>query len=122
MRVELPPHPRAAAQARAATSDFLEREAPAGGTNREDALLVVSELVTNAVTAGARQVSIELRLKGRALTLRVDDDAAGWPAVQDASEYAESGRGLAIVELLADSWDVRKTRKGKTTVATFRLA
>lgn len=122
MRLELPPHPRAAAQARAATTDFLDREASGGSSSREDALLVVSELVTNAIKAGAQRVSLELRVKGRALTIRVDDDAAGWPTVQDPGEYAENGRGLAIVELLADTWDVTRTRTGKTSVATFRMA
>jgi anti-sigma regulatory factor (Ser/Thr protein kinase) len=121
MKVDLAPHPRAAAQARAAATDFLEQEAAPRGTNREDALLIVSELVTNAVKAGAHRVSIELRLKGRALTIQVEDDAHGWPAAQHPGDDAESGRGLAIVGLLADTWDVRKTRRGKKVVATLRI-
>ena len=84
-------------------------------------LLVVSELVTNAVVNGASRVLLRV-LAGDApsrLRVEVEDDAPGEvPAdVGMPLVAAERGRGLAIVEALADRWGVRRVPTGKVVHA-----
>lgn len=119
IRVLLPAHPRAAAQARAAAADFLSREGAPAGLDRYDVLLAVSELVTNAVQAGSRRIELEIALATHSLILLVEDDADGWPIEQARSDVTERGRGLAIVAHLTDRWTVEQTDIGKKVVATF---
>lgn len=78
-----------------------------------DVVLVVSELVTNAVRAGSTRVDVILETDATGLELTVEDDAAGVPRPREATAESLGGRGLGIVEELADSW--------RTTVHAGRL-
>lgn len=75
-------------------------------------VLIASELVTNAVQAGATAIEVSMRLRAGRLDLVVTDDAAGWPAPVAAGVDDTAGRGLSIVEHLADAWDVAARRRG----------
>jgi anti-sigma regulatory factor (Ser/Thr protein kinase) len=69
----------------------------------EDAALAVSELVTNAFRHGLPPIG--LRLQRRAGQVRIDvNDARPEPVTigERPAELAESGRGLEIVEAVAD--------------------
>ncbi|AXG78122.1 ATP-binding protein [Streptomyces paludis] len=77
----------------------------------EAAVLVLSELVTNAVRhahvpAGREVETRFLALPGGGVRLEVHDACSRRPEVQDASPGACAGRGLLIVEAVADSWGV----------------
>ncbi|MEW2547564.1 ATP-binding protein [Streptomyces sp. NPDC047002] len=108
----LPAIPEAASMAREFTRHTLTAwDLPA---HRDDAELIVSELVANAVTHAARQaaradreVGVRLALRDAGLLVEVRDAAGGRPGVPDQSEDAESGRGLFLVEALSRSWGVR---------------
>ena len=80
--------------------------------------LMVSELATNAVRhSGARfDVTVE-RLSDTTVRVEVRDFGSGTPRVLSRGIDANSGRGLQIVELLADSWGVanRPGAVGKST-------
>jgi anti-sigma regulatory factor (Ser/Thr protein kinase) len=79
----------------------------------QDAALIVSELVTNALRAGSNAVCIDLE-KGEAyVRISVIDDAPGLPRRQDAAEDVETGRGLAIVSALATAWGVTERPDAK---------
>jgi anti-sigma regulatory factor (Ser/Thr protein kinase) len=72
----------------------------------QDALLVTSELVTNAVRHGSRRgdrVELEFQLVDRRLSLCVRDAGRAGVAPQAIALGTErsSGRGLAIVSRLA---------------------
>ena len=86
--------------------------------NRTDLLepgkLVVSELVTNAVTHAETELRVDVSLSDDALTVGVHDDAPGEPAIQPPSRHRLGGRGLAVVAAFAESWGVRRDRPGKT--------
>ncbi|MHA6757886.1 ATP-binding protein [Streptacidiphilus sp. PAMC 29251] len=78
------------------------------GPVTDAALLVVSELVTNAVLHGSRRgrttpVTVELHLRPEHLAVAVTDGhhRDGAPAPRQARSQAEHGRGLAIVTALA---------------------
>ncbi len=75
----------------------------------EDAQLLVTEIVTNAVRHGRPQIVVELRLEPPALGIAVADAGAHMPdrpAVMPVDPAATGGRGLGIVDALATQWGV----------------
>ena len=91
------------------------------GPRPEDVVLVASELVTNAVRAGASRIGVELTAVGECLELGVTDDATGWPTTRHPSWDETGGRGLAIVEKVADEWTTMTLATGKRVTATWSL-
>lgn len=94
----------------------------------EDVDLVVSELVTNALLhtgegpeGAASPIRLELELRGRRLVCRVVDSSPLPPMPEEATETAESGRGLILVEALAAEWDWQDLPDGKAVWAAFEL-
>lgn len=80
-----------------------------GGINEEgleDAALITSELVTNAVHAGCHGLCVNLETSRGHARITVIDDAPGVPHQTAAGEDLESGRGLAIVSALSAAWGV----------------
>lgn len=88
---------------------------------RETAVILVSELVTNAVQAGARCATLLLDFYDDHLRVGVADDAAGQPHLINAGPSDERGRGLAIVASLADRWGVDDVSTGKRVWAEIGL-
>ncbi|MCL7377514.1 ATP-binding protein [Streptomyces sp. 35G-GA-8] len=91
------------------------------------AVLVVSELFTNAVlhTASAL-ISCEVRLLAEHVRLDVHDQGAreGGPSPRSPDFRAENGRGLLLVESLAEAWGVgsREGGAGRTVWAMLPLS
>ncbi|WP_405793432.1 ATP-binding protein [Streptomyces sp. NBC_01506] len=71
----------------------------------DDAVLVVCELVTNAIRHGRSPVHIALHRGDGALTIRVSDHGrVAYPAKGiDLDPCTESGRGLSIVAALSQA-------------------
>ena len=101
------------------TSELRGVLGPDDHPQRDEVVLIVSELVTNAVRAGAGSVEVELTVRPRRLDLDVADDAGGWPAPRSASIEDPGGRGLAIVDQLADSWEAFAEDAGKRVRVTW---
>ncbi len=75
----------------------------------DSAVLLLSELTTNAVnapTTPGREIGVRFELTGAALRLEVSDASDERPSMRHATADDESGRGLALVEALADEWEV----------------
>lgn len=90
------------------------------GNYAEDAEMVASELVTNAIKhAAAPTFGLEvMRLAGsRAVVVIVTDPSPQPPVKRDPSEDTEHGRGLNIVDALSASWGWRPTDPGKAVYA-----
>ncbi|MEV0414314.1 ATP-binding protein [Streptomyces sp. NPDC050448] len=85
-------------------------------------LLSVSELVTNAHLHAAGTAHLVLTWDGSCLHVSVADCDPHLPGPReaDADAGATSGRGLAIVTALADSWDIHACHGGKAITACFR--
>jgi anti-sigma regulatory factor (Ser/Thr protein kinase) len=90
-----------------------------------DLVTLVSELATNAVlhvTPGnAREFGVTLRLSPECVRLEVRDTGNGVPVPREPSEDEPNGRGLLLVEFLADRWDVITQVVGKTVFAEIDL-
>lgn len=87
-----------------------------GRHGRSDvAELLASELVTNALVHTDRDAVLTAALGPRGLRVEVRDLASRWPRPRavDAGD-STSGRGLLLVQALADAWGVRAHAVGKT--------
>jgi serine/threonine-protein kinase RsbW len=90
------------------------------GDYAEDAEMVTSELVTNAIRhADAPKFDLEvMHLAGAGAVAVIVTDLSPQPPVKRApSADAEHGRGLHIVEALSASWGWRTEERGKAVHA-----
>jgi len=93
------------------------------GAAVDDAALVATELVTNALVHASARCELRARLAGRVLHIDVHDTGAGTPDLQAADERAEHGRGLLIVSALCAAWGVdARPANGKRVWAQLVLA
>lgn len=93
---------------------------PAADVLMQDVLIVVSELVTNAVRCGATDGVVAYRLEDSYLQVTVTDNGGGWPRLRDAGPTDEHGRGLLVVCQLATTVGADPVDGGKQVWA--RLA
>lgn len=86
----------------------------------DDALLLVSEVVTNAVKHGHAPVRLEVDCDGSGIVVAVEDGNPAMPQPRRRDHRRHSGRGLLLLERLSAEWGVRRTAAGKQV--WFRLA
>jgi anti-sigma regulatory factor (Ser/Thr protein kinase) len=113
----LAPDPHAPAVARASVREVCDPVAP---HLVDDAALLVSELVTNAVRHGEAPVTLLVDCDPAGITVVVQDAGQTLPAIRRTSRRIEGGRGLQLVSRIAADWGVRPTARGKQV--WFRLA
>ncbi|WP_159024592.1 ATP-binding protein [Streptomyces scabiei] len=89
------------------------------GNLLDEAKLIVTELVDNAIGAVVRRkpasVEIGLRLQatGQSLMIEVEDPLTEWlPQVREA-------RGLRLISAMSDDWGVRQSTTGKIVWASL---
>ena len=94
---------------------------------QDEVLLVVSELVTNAVRYGSEPVALVLAQQADpdVVRIQVSDGSIVEPGITavsngDGPAMGESGRGLRIVSRLSD-WSWRRTVQGKWITADIDL-
>jgi anti-sigma regulatory factor (Ser/Thr protein kinase) len=91
----------------------------------DDAEIITSELVTNAVRHvcdnGAKTIRVTLAHAGSpaAVTVVVSDSSSDGPARRDTPPGSEQGRGLQIVEALSAHWGWRHEDGGKAVFAVL---
>ena len=121
----LPPSPDAPATARRLVALLLRQWQLADEDARESTLLVVSELVTNAVQHAPDVAPVEvcLELHPAELVVAVVDPSPVVPRQRPAGPHDESGRGLSIVEAVARRWGVEPAgpTAGKRVYAVLAL-
>ncbi|MEV5177374.1 ATP-binding protein [Streptomyces flaveolus] len=87
----------------------------------DDALLLLSEILTNAVAHAQGPIGVHACRTDTALTVEISDRSPHLPQPRPAAEDEESGRGLLLVRALADDWGVRPTDEGKTTWFSLKM-
>lgn len=110
--------------ARVALSSFLD-DVDEGQV--DDAMLIASELIANAVkhSPGAVLIRIEVYELGTALgVVDLDHDTDALPSHPCNSSVKPdtvdtNGRGLFIIQNLADTWSVEDTASGKIVIAVL---
>ncbi len=95
----------------AALARDFTRAVLAGLPALEDALLVVTELVTNAVRHGGGKPVLRLWTGAARLRIEVSDASPRLPRRRRSG--ADGGWGLPLVERLAAEWGARRAGRGK---------
>lgn len=123
------PEPKAAAAARRFVRDTLQAWVVTGAADRhglvDDAVLLTSELVTNAVVHAGTPVQVTCRLADGAVEVVVSDGHPGRlvpeaPEREAVPSERTGGRGLLLPAALASAWGVAYGRASKAV--WFRLA
>ncbi|MFD5542860.1 SpoIIE family protein phosphatase [Streptomyces sp. NPDC127079] len=112
----LPAREDGVAHARALVAPLL-RQWRTTDQARDNALLVLSELVTNAVRFGTGPVTVRLVRSGGRLSCEVADTGNGRPRLRRGEPLDDDGRGLHVVHKLTTRWGVRWTDTGKAVWA-----
>ncbi|WP_146099622.1 ATP-binding SpoIIE family protein phosphatase [Kineococcus xinjiangensis] len=86
----------------------------------DEAEILTSEIVTNAVLHTTEGVEVTVEQLPGALRVEVADASVRMPQLREAGEDAMTGRGLHIVDVLARRWGVEATESGKRVF--FELA
>jgi len=108
-------------EARDFAGEFLDRAAvrgvPVAGVKRQDALLVVSELVTNAVRHAPGPCTLALDLQDGVLEIAVSDTSGRSPQPQPFEPQRVGQHGLEIVQALCIRVATETNDLGKTVRA-----
>ncbi|OIJ89508.1 hypothetical protein BIV25_34155 [Streptomyces sp. MUSC 14] len=116
---DLPALPSSVPEARAFVGEILTSW---GSTYRaDDVQLLASEVLTNAVLHAEGPLHLHMRRDTTELAVEISDRSPHLPHPRLADVEDESGRGLLLVDALADNWGVRPTEEGKTTWFTLSL-
>lgn len=108
--LELEPSGFAPAQARRVVRSMVAGTAPAEIAHTAE--LLVSELVTNAITHGSGPVRVAVDRSDDELTVTVTDDEPAPPQLRPERLLAGGGRGVRMVESLSSSWGVVRRDDG----------
>ena len=81
---------------------------------REVVRLLVSELVVNAVLHAGSPAELTIRRLPGCIRVEVSDTSPERPAMREHSPTAPNGRGLLILDDLAQRWGVDVSAAGKT--------
>jgi anti-sigma regulatory factor (Ser/Thr protein kinase) len=89
----------------------------------ETAVLIVSELVTNAVrhARGTDVIEVNLHATRNWLRIEIHDTDPRWPRPRIPGECEESHFGFVLVDALATTWGVRETAAGKAVWADLDI-
>jgi anti-sigma regulatory factor (Ser/Thr protein kinase) len=82
----------------------------------DSAVLLLSELVTNAALHAKTEIVVRVELMPECLLVSVTDGSPRQPVVRHYSEQSTTGRGLALVSALALRWGIVPNADGTKTV------
>jgi anti-sigma regulatory factor (Ser/Thr protein kinase) len=109
---ELPSTARSVTEARRFVVDALSNWRLDGLA--DTAALLTSEIVTNAVLHARTPVGLVVRRLGDGIAVEVSDGSRRQPRARRAAADATNGRGIALLEQLASTWEVTVHGTGKT--------
>ncbi|MGG2458820.1 ATP-binding protein [Streptomyces sp. RGM 3693] len=120
--VRLPSRPQSARTARRLTAAILLKQWSLSPQLAEHSVLLVSELVGNAVRhTGARTFGLRILRRRGWIRVEVRDPSRGLPCLMPVQAMDVSGRGLFLVDKLSDRWGVDLLPRGKTTWFEVRV-
>lgn len=115
-RARFPAEPISVPRSRRFVDRLLERvERQLQTTSlRASAVLLTSELATNAVVHARTWFEVSIRTSERHVRIEVADTNEVVPQMAEMTDGAANGRGLRIVDGIASSWGVEPGHPGKT--------
>ncbi|MFI5619113.1 ATP-binding protein [Streptomyces sp. NPDC051567] len=121
--VTLPSMPESAGIARRLTQCVVIRLWGLTPQTSEYAVLLVSELVGNAVRhTGARSFGLRMVRRRGWIRVEVRDPSRGLPCLMPVHDMDTTGRGLFLVDKLSDRWGADLLPRGKRTWFEMRVA
>jgi anti-sigma regulatory factor (Ser/Thr protein kinase) len=87
----------------------------------DDVALVVSELVTNAVVHARTALTIRVRSDASLIRVSIEDGHRSVPVLVMIPDDRVSGRGMFLVDALAQRWGTESDENGKTVWAELAL-
>lgn len=99
------------ARAREQLASWLERRAVRAETI-ERAVIVISELVTNAVAAASDRAELRVSVSRGAVLIEVNDDGSSWHPEAAISPGPEGGHGLRVASALCEELHVASSAAG----------
>jgi anti-sigma regulatory factor (Ser/Thr protein kinase) len=97
-----------------AARSFVRRALDASGVSADLAVLLISELATNAVLHARTDFVVSVDIDERSVRVEVHDANERPPVIGHTPAEATSGRGLHLVQSLSSSWGVEGRPEGKT--------
>ncbi|MFG2636475.1 ATP-binding protein [Streptomyces sp. NPDC048362] len=86
----------------------------------DSVVLTVSELVTNAHVHAHSPAQLILTWDEECLHVTVHDSSTLLPEQRHAGDEALGGRGLLLIDALADTWQAYRCPRGKDVTACFQ--
>jgi anti-sigma regulatory factor (Ser/Thr protein kinase) len=114
--LHLDPDPAAAREARSWIVSALGNWPDAGV---ETARLLVTEVVTNAVLHARTPIEVCVRPVGSRIRFEIADEHPAGPLFKHFQLDAMTGRGLRLLDSMADEWGVARTEGGKVVWFTL---
>ncbi len=108
-----------------ATSSGVARRFVASVTGSDEdsrVALIVTELVTNAVRHAHSQPCLSVTTGADEVIIEVTDDHPGRPVLRAKETNETSGRGLVLVDQMAEAWGVEPRDDGPGKVVWARVA
>lgn len=111
----LDPRPTSAGVARRWVTEACDR--PGCRSIVAEAAVVVTELVTNAVTHARTALTVTVRISPGGVRIAVRDGGKEWPALHPNERMGACGRGFVLLDGLCSAWGLEPFAGGKTTWA-----
>jgi serine/threonine-protein kinase RsbW len=111
--VDLVPSPASVREARVFTAGVLGDDGVEASVI-ELAVLLVSELVTNATVHAQSKVRVTVHVDSHWVRVEVDDEGPGEPRLRRPTASQLQGRGLAVVDRLSTDWGTERHLAHKT--------
>lgn len=86
----------------------------------DSVVLTVSEMVTNAHVHAHSAAQLILTWDEECLHVTVHDSSLELPEQRNADDKALGGRGMLLIDALADDWQARRCPRGKDVTACFQ--
>lgn len=96
-------------------------DAAASGADTDTAVLLVSEVVTNAVLHARTPMTVEVQTSGDEVRVEVRDGSPVHPRIHAFSPTSATGRGLRLLDRLAARWGVERDAASGGKIVWFEV-
>ena len=100
---------------------FVREQLAASGCDVDIAILLVSELVTNAVLHAHGEVAVIVLDRGATARIEVGDDSPMPPRMHDFAVESATGRGLRLLDRLSLRWGAVPASSGVGKIVWFEV-